>query len=81
MEDIKNQASHYSMHNIQDLKKGKICGCFYCLKIFNFIEIEDWSDNEDTALCPYCEIDSVIGEGSGFIINEPLLKEIHQMYF
>ena len=44
-----------------DLEKDCKCGCFYCLKIFNPSVIDGWWDHEDTAVCPYCRIDSVIG--------------------
>ena len=69
-----------SLHREQ-LVKDEICGCFYCCKIFNPSEIEDWCDNGKTAFCPYCGIDSVIGESSGFPITEQFLKGMHKRWF
>jgi hypothetical protein len=51
------------------------------MKIFNPAEITEWVDDGDTALCPYCGIDSVIGESSGFPITDKFLKEMHQRWF
>jgi hypothetical protein len=63
-----------------------MCGCFFCLATFPPGEIKDWVDeNEDgvgqTALCPYCGIDSVIGSASGFPITREFLEEMHRFYF
>ncbi|MDR2581783.1 MAG: cytoplasmic protein [Fibromonadaceae bacterium] len=62
-------AHKHSIHNESSLKKDDLCGCFYCLKIFNPSEITEWTDEESekTAMCPYCEIDSVIGKSFGFL--------------
>ncbi|PAQ16041.1 cytoplasmic protein [Bacillaceae bacterium SAOS 7] len=71
----------FSSHNKEGLEKDTVCGCFHCLKVFHPSEIEDWWDDEDTAVCPYCGIDSVIGESSGTKVTEPLLQEMQQMFF
>lgn len=58
------------------------CGCFYCLKIFHPNEIIEWIDEPGkTALCPFCEIDSVIGESSGFPITVEFLQQMQQYWF
>ncbi|OOG92609.1 hypothetical protein BTH41_05112 [Bacillus mycoides] len=57
-----------------------MCGCFYCLEIFIPSKINEWWD-DDTAVCPYCGIDSIIEEGSGFKITETFLKEMRQRCF
>jgi len=59
------------------------CGCFYCIKIFQPSEISDWiQDKEDkTAVCPYCGIDSVIGDSSGYPITKDFLSKMNQYWF
>ena len=80
-EDVVN-APLYSINNKPQLLNDKKCGCFYCLKIFSPLEIEEWlEDEEGTALCPYCRIDSVIGESSGYPITEEFLSEMHKYWF
>jgi hypothetical protein len=81
MEKHFEKAHRFSSHHRNDLEKDRICGCFYCLKIFIPYEITEWCDNEKTALCPNCGIDSVIGESSGFPITELFLKDMHQEWF
>ena len=60
---------------------SEICGCFYCLATFPPAEIEEWTDNELTPMCPKCGIDSVIGSASGFSIDELFLGSMNQRWF
>ncbi len=81
------KAHNFSSGHMEKLKKDSVCGCFYCLKIFNPNEITDWliSDNScdrnGTALCPYCCIDSVIGESSGYPITKEFLSAMNKYWF
>jgi len=60
---------------------SKICGCFHCLAIFPPCEIEQWLDDGQTAMCPKCGTDSVIGSASGFSIDEQFLRSMNQRWF
>ena len=72
----------YSSSHREQLLKDKVCGCFYCLKIFSPKQIRNWiEDREGTALCPYCLIDAVIGESSGYPITVDFLKEMNDYWF
>ena len=75
------EAHEYCTRNKDDLQKDTICGCFYCLKIFSPKEIKMWLDREDTALCPYCCADSVIGESSGYPITREFLRKMKEYWF
>lgn len=79
-------AHRNSMLNRPEIEKSKKCGCFHCLRIFNRSEINEWTDNQenlegDTAICPYCEIDSVLGDASGYDINREFLINMHNFWF
>lgn len=84
------EAHKFSNNHMEQLKKDKKCGCFYCLKIFSPLEIEDWLISEDdnnmcdrygTAVCPYCSVDSVIGESSGYPITQEFLSKMKKYWF
>jgi len=69
-----------------EIESSKECGCFYCRKIFGPDQVVNWIDTDSphaqqTALCPLCGIDSVIGSASGFEINERFLGEMHTVWF
>ena len=75
------ESHKYCTGNKEQLKSDAVYGCFYCLKIFSPKEIEMWLAREGTALCPYCCVDSVIGESSGFPITKKFLKKMNEYWF
>ena len=78
------KAHTYSRNNSSILDNNQLCGCFYCIKTFTANKIKDWiiePDDSKTAICPYCGIDSVIGENTGFEITEVFLQKMHKYWF
>ena len=78
----------HAAHKISYANKTRLsvpqkCGCFYCLRFFPSENIDDWSiDKPDwTAICPYCGIDSVIGENDGYPLTEDFLEEMFEEWF
>lgn len=47
----------------------------------NATKIEFEYDGEMTALCPFCNIDSVIGESCGYVITKDFLSEMNEYWF
>lgn len=74
-------AVNYSTYNKNQFKNNCLCGCYHCLEIFQSKEIRNWIDNQETALCPYCGIDSILTIDSGYDINEESLKELHNHWY
>ena len=75
-------AHEFCMNQKEQLLKDQKCGCFYCLKIFEPSQIEDWiDDTSGTAICPYCDVDSVIGAYTGFPITTEFLKSMKNYWF
>lgn len=75
-------AHEFSIHNRTQLEHSVTCGCFCCVKVFSPDEIDEWIDREDdTALCPYCGIDSVLGDASGYEISEEFLTKMYKRWF
>ena len=76
------QAHDCSIYNKAQLEQSKMCGCFSCCEIFPPSDITDYlPDEPPTALCPYCHIDAVIGDASGFPITEEFLTEMMRRWF
>jgi hypothetical protein len=80
------KAAKFASNHRQSLVNDKVCGCYYCLEIFSPSEIVEWSFENGskkvvTAICPYCLIDSVIGESSGYPITKEFLKEMQKYAF
>jgi hypothetical protein len=81
------EAAHKrSIYHREEVLTSETCGCFYCCHIFSPAEISEWTDEnesgvEETALCPRCGIDSVIGSRSGYPIDAHFLGAMKARWF
>ena len=80
-------AHEFSIRHRPQVEASERCGCFYCGHIFAPADIKDWIDDSapglpgETALCPRCGIDSVIGSAAGFPITPDFLGRMRQHWF
>ena len=83
-------ADHISAHPRCSHHRAEVlasvrCGCFYCGAVFPPADIEEWVDDwsgvGETAMCPRCGIDAVIGSESGYPITRAFLATMHTHWF
>jgi hypothetical protein len=76
-------AHDHSTANRAELERSRECRCFYCLAIFAPAEIREWIADEggDTAVCPRCGVDSVIGSASGVSLSDSVFEEMQTRWF
>ena len=77
---LKAAHRHSSRHRAEILRSA-VCGCFYCLGTFPPGMVEEWVDDGETALCPHCGIDAVIGDASGLRLDDAFLRAMYQAWF
>lgn len=77
------EAHSHSIHNRSEIEASDLCGCFYCCSVFPPGEIRDWGNTyePDTAACPFCGIDSVLGSSSGIPVGKDFLKTMKRHWF
>src|SRR5262245_25695988 len=79
------QAHKHSIRHRDEVLASSLCGCFYCCRVFPPWEITHWTDDAEgvgqTALCPKCGIDSVIGSESGFPLTREFLAAMNTQWF
>ena len=63
-----------AMRNKSQLSTASRAGCYHCLKMFDPKEIKEYTDQKETALCPYCSVDAVIAENLNDTLTEEYLK-------
>lgn len=68
------ELSRYSSRNKVYIDASDNCACYFCLAKFDPKEIKEWIDNGETALCPKCKIDSVVGDSVVGLDSEFLKK-------
>ena len=71
---------HSSRHRTE-IEESNLCGCFYCLQVFEPSIIDFWIDDKTTAMCPRCGIDSVIGSKSGYPLTVEFLQQMKNHWF
>jgi hypothetical protein len=78
-------AHKHCIANQEEIMASELCGCFYCLRIFNPKEITEWLSEYNktgtTAFCPYCFIDAVIGSNSGYPVTPEFLASMQKHWF
>lgn len=80
------EASELARYNRENLANASVCGCYYCCSIFSPQEIKEWGaeirwGEEVTAICPYCDVDSIIPENTEYPITKEFLKHMNEMWF
>jgi hypothetical protein len=75
------EAQRHSNWHRPEIEMSKRCGCFFCLEIFHPDFITEWMDANNTALCPVCGTDSVIGSASGYAITKHFLENMNRHWF
>ena len=80
-QDIYKKAHVHCTRNRDMLEADTECGCFHCLRVYDPAQIQKWIDNGQTALCPHCGVDSVLGKGAGYPLTDAFLKGMHVRWF
>jgi hypothetical protein len=74
-------AGKHSMYNREELENSEECACFSCLRIYSPSEILWWEDGQQTALCPICMVDGVIGSAAGLPMDEHFRRLLRYYYY
>ncbi len=86
-------AYRYVSNNHAQIEASETCGCCACMQIFPPQEIVAWAgldfqnmndpqavDNQ-TALCPRCGSEAVLGDKAGYPINGAFLARMNEAWF
>ena len=64
--------AHLALAELCDqLERSDSAGCFHCEVTFPVSAISEWIDDAETALCPVCGVDSVIGDALPTVLPLP----------
>lgn len=76
----------YCNRNKKLLKRYENCTCLYCGRSFDYKEINLYTDDNQTAICPFCHIDSVVPTKvdngvDKYKITKEIQEKIKKFYF
>ena len=71
-EEYIREAHKQITSNESEIRGSKFCVCLSCSSTFSPNEITEWIPdvNGNTAMCPNCHTDTVIGSASGYPIDK-----------
>ena len=69
--------SELSFNNRGNLSVSGMASCYQCLRVVKVSDISEYVDNGKTALCPHCDIDSLVAG----VIDAALLRKAHEHFF
>ena len=73
-------AHEHTMGNRQEIERSMKCACFDCGEIYDASEVTEWTDNGNTALCPHCGMDCVMGDAAGYEFTTQFLRVMRQRW-
>lgn len=83
-EDQMKEAHKHCIYNKEELEKSTVVACFHCISIWGEEDLHpclvvDYCDGGQTALCPKCGIDSLIGNASGIDLLDEKQCDLAEM--
>jgi hypothetical protein len=75
VQELINEAGNISFKNRSDLQD--INSCYFCRSYVKKEDIEEFTDSNQTAICPVCGIDSIIP----FEVDKETLKLMKHEWF
>lgn len=72
--------------NRKEIEASSHCVCLYCQEVYRATEVKDYIidsslDFKETALCPRCGANTVLGDVTGIPFYEELIAKLHCHYF
>jgi hypothetical protein len=75
------QIHNHTFKNRSEIAKSVLCHCIYCKEASPSSHVDEWADEGETALCPKCGVDSMVGDASGYEMTVPLLSALQDFWF
>lgn len=76
-----NRLHAYSSHNRELVARSRKCYCFYCQSVSEAEQVTRYFEDEQTALCPNCGIDSILPDGIDEPLDESIISQMHDYWF
>jgi len=86
-------AYRHTTHNRAEIEASSTCGCCQCLQVFPSDEVVAWAGldfsqldqpdtaDADTAVCPRCGGEAVMGDRAGFQLTPQYLGQMNEAWF
>ena len=84
--DFLDDAHEHAFANRAEILASGTCGCFSCFATFPSTDVWEWvkqgPEQDDTGFCPYCMLDTTIGDASGLPVKDQnFLRALNERFF
>jgi hypothetical protein len=75
----------YTAGNRKLLEKSDLCGCIGCRWVYEASEIDEWHHEDEngvgqTAICARCNIDGVVPDDAGYLLNWDFMTRMNNYW-
>lgn len=74
----------HTKNNELDILQSKTCSCLFCQQNYSARKVSEWNtdkNNQMSAVCPECGMDAVVGDASGYVLDDDDIETLHKTYF
>ncbi len=75
------EAHKHTIRNREELEKSEFVFCISCRSFVQPSDVTEFVDGGQTGLCPFCDVDALIGDACGIRLTDKLLSDLHYKYF
>ena len=83
-EDVPDYVAAFdaTLQNRNDPELSAACGCIWYESVYSSREVREYvpDDLENTAVCPHCGHDTVIGDAAGYPLTKDFLHTMHRFW-
>lgn len=73
----------HSLKNKFEVINSNKCACFHCFRVYDSDDVDTFlqeNDGQETAICPFCITDTIIGDASGFNLTDEMIDALAHEY-
>ena len=67
-------------HNRELIDKSNMCYCYHCKKSFLSQEVKEYSESNDSAICPDCNNSALIPDAADDKISMAIVNQMHDYW-
>ncbi len=75
------EACEFAADHRAALTESVMAACYYCQTVFPASLISEFTDGQQTALCPYCGTDAVLPSAAGYDFTAAGLQALNEFWF
>lgn len=84
-DEILSDARRHGRTHRAEVLASDVCGCYFCLAVYRPAEIAEWIGVVEgvgqTAVCPRCGVDAVVGSAAGFPMTRAFLVRMYERWY